>query len=112
MNSDIDLYSWSFVQRTEFKQLKCPKRFHQHPRRSLKKFELSFQDEPPLEAITVVSMMSLYDICKFCHSNGEAEAQYRSHQLKNMSGLVICPVLRSFTCPICKATGSLLTPRG
>jgi len=49
--------------------------------------------------------MGLYDSCKFCHSNGEAEAQYRSHQLKNSSGLVTCPVLRSFTCNICKATG-------
>jgi len=45
------------------------------------------------------------DLCKFCYSNGEAESQYRSHQLKNSSGLVTCPVLRSFTCPICKATG-------
>ena len=42
---------------------------------------------------------------KFCYSNGEAESQYRSHQLKNSSGLVTCPVLRSFVCPICKATG-------
>jgi len=45
------------------------------------------------------------DICKFCYSNGEAESQYRSHLLKNSSGLVTCPVLRSFICPICKATG-------
>jgi len=45
------------------------------------------------------------DICKFCYSNGEAESQYRSHQVKNSSGLVTCPVLRSFICPICKATG-------
>merc|ERR1712142_1434152 len=45
------------------------------------------------------------DVCKFCYSNGEAESQYRTHQLKNSSGLVTCPVLRSFTCPICKATG-------
>jgi len=44
-------------------------------------------------------------LCKFCYSNGEAESQYRSHELKNSSGLVTCPVLRSFTCPICKATG-------
>jgi len=48
---------------------------------------------------------SSFDACKFCHSNGEAEAQYRSHLVKNSSGLVTCPVLRSFTCPICKATG-------
>jgi len=50
-------------------------------------------------------MMNQMDVCKFCHSNGEAEAQYKSHQLKNFSGLVTCPVLRSFVCPICKATG-------
>eukprot|EP00092_Neocalanus_flemingeri_P057717 GFUD01068673.1.p1 GENE.GFUD01068673.1~~GFUD01068673.1.p1 ORF type:complete len:273 (+),score=61.92 GFUD01068673.1:121-939(+) len=49
--------------------------------------------------------MSYYDDCKFCHSNGESVAQYRSHQLKSASGLVTCPVLRSFICPICKATG-------
>jgi len=46
-----------------------------------------------------------FDICKFCYSNGEAETQYRSHRLKNSSGLVTCPVLGSFICPICKATG-------
>jgi len=50
-------------------------------------------------------MMKEMDVCKFCYSNGEAESQYRSHQLKNSSGLVTCPVLRSFICPICKATG-------
>eukprot|EP00092_Neocalanus_flemingeri_P057716 GFUD01068672.1.p1 GENE.GFUD01068672.1~~GFUD01068672.1.p1 ORF type:complete len:264 (+),score=68.54 GFUD01068672.1:71-862(+) len=38
---------------------------------------------------------------------GSLEAQYRSHHLKNSSGLVTCPVLRSFSCPICKATGDL-----
>jgi len=51
-----------------------------------------------------MKMMEL-EICKLCFSNGEAESQYRSHQLKNSSGLVTCPVLRSFVCPICKATG-------
>jgi len=50
-------------------------------------------------------MNPVYDICKFCYSNGEAEAQYRSHALKNSSGLVTCPVLGSFVCPICQATG-------
>jgi len=50
-------------------------------------------------------MNPVFDTCKFCYSNGEAEAQYRSHALKNSSGLVTCPVLRSFVCPICQATG-------
>jgi len=50
-------------------------------------------------------MMYEMEVCKFCYSNGEAESQYRSHQLKSSSGLVTCPVLRSFVCPICKATG-------
>merc|ERR1711942_432536 len=48
------------------------------------------------------------DICKFCYSNGEAESQYRNHQLKNSSGLVTCPVLRSFICPHYN-TGASLT---
>jgi len=52
-----------------------------------------------------MSTMNQFDMCKFCQSNGEAEAQYRSHRLKNSCGLVTCPVLRSFVCPICKATG-------
>jgi len=49
--------------------------------------------------------MNCCRVCNFCLSNGESEAQYRSHKLKNKSGLVTCPVLRSFTCYICKATG-------
>ena len=44
-------------------------------------------------------------ICQFCHSNGETKAQYQSHMLRNFNGLVTCPVLRAFTCPICKVTG-------
>ena len=44
-------------------------------------------------------------ICKFCQSNGESEAQYGSHALKNGSGLVTCPVLRNLVCTICRATG-------
>ena len=38
-------------------------------------------------------------------SNGEPEKQYRSHKLRTANGLVSCPVLRTFVCPYCKATG-------
>lgn len=44
-------------------------------------------------------------VCKFCQSNGESEAQYGSHVLKNSSGLVTCPVLRNLVCTICRASG-------
>jgi len=43
--------------------------------------------------------------CKFCLSNGEAEALFRSHVLKDERGLVVCPILSSHVCGICGATG-------
>jgi len=51
------------------------------------------------------SFAVIHDVCKFCLSNGESEAQYRSHLLKNKSGLITCPVLRVHVCPICGAMG-------
>ena len=45
------------------------------------------------------------EYCQFCMANGESELQYRTHQVKNSSGLVSCPVLRKYVCPYCKATG-------
>jgi len=51
------------------------------------------------------SFAVIHEVCKFCLSNGESEAQYRSHLLKNRSGLVTCPVLRVHVCPFCGATG-------
>lgn len=32
--------------------------------------------------------------CVFCRNNGEEEAYYRKHLLKDIDGRVICPVLR------------------
>ncbi|KRT83526.1 hypothetical protein AMK59_3551 [Oryctes borbonicus] len=43
--------------------------------------------------------------CKFCKKNGEIPIVYQGHELKNAEGKVVCPVLRSYTCGICNATG-------
>ncbi|XP_013143924.1 PREDICTED: nanos homolog 3-like [Papilio polytes] len=44
--------------------------------------------------------------CVFCKNNGESIAWYRSHTIKDRRGRVVCPILRSFCCPICGASGS------
>ncbi|XP_072306528.1 nanos homolog 2 [Eucyclogobius newberryi] len=45
------------------------------------------------------------DFCHFCKQNGETARVYRSHKLKAGDGRVVCPILWSYTCPICEATG-------
>lgn len=44
-------------------------------------------------------------VCVFCRNNGESEAVYSSHILKDAEGRTTCPILRAYTCPICKANG-------
>ncbi|KAM4605924.1 nanos homolog 2 [Polymixia lowei] len=49
--------------------------------------------------------MTYLDFCRFCKQNGESAEIYRSHRLKSNDGKVICPILWSYTCPICYSTG-------
>ncbi|XP_049847751.1 protein nanos isoform X2 [Schistocerca gregaria] len=41
--------------------------------------------------------------CRLCKNNGSLN--YRSHQLKDNEGKIVCPVLQMYVCPICGATG-------
>ncbi|MES1905004.1 MAG: cerebellar neuron development [Paramarteilia canceri] len=47
----------------------------------------------------------MYSYCTFCKNNGESEAIYSTHFLKNSQGIVTCPILRAYTCPICGQNG-------
>lgn len=44
--------------------------------------------------------------CQFCKNNGKSPTEYKSHELKDENGRVVCPVLKIYTCPICGETGS------
>jgi len=48
-----------------------------------------------------------YNFCVFCKNNGEDEKYYMSHTLKDDHGMVRCPVLEAYVCPICGATGKV-----
>lgn len=45
------------------------------------------------------------NFCGFCKNNGESDKVYKGHRLKDFYGRVVCPVLRSYVCPICNASG-------
>lgn len=43
--------------------------------------------------------------CVFCRNNGEPLSIYGSHVVKDTFGRVTCPILRRYTCPICRSSG-------
>ncbi|XP_071769880.1 nanos homolog 1 [Centroberyx gerrardi] len=74
-------------------------------RKNFKGSNLSSTSSLSDTACSVTSSDYFLDYCRFCKQNGESAGVYRSHKLKSEDGKVICPVLWSYTCPICKATG-------
>lgn len=46
------------------------------------------------------------NVCVFCRNNGETKKVYSSHVLKDADGNTTCPILRAYTCPLCKASGN------
>ncbi|OQR67105.1 nanos1-like [Tropilaelaps mercedesae] len=43
--------------------------------------------------------------CVVCKENGDEPEKYRSHNVKNSEGVVVCPAMRSYNCPECQNGG-------
>ena len=50
--------------------------------------------------------LSKTSVCVFCRNNGESREFYSSHTLKDNEGNTTCPILRAYTCPLCKSHGN------
>ena len=90
------------------------------PSRSTEKFSPCPESLPPRNSITHISTSNInmshslgspsrsqsgIQVCVFCRNNKESESVYTSHILKDADGRTLCPILRAYTCPICKAHG-------
>lgn len=67
--------------------------------------QLHSSSESSVCSITSITSRSSRDGCGFCRQNGETADIYLSHKLKARDGKVLCPILRSYVCPTCDATG-------
>ncbi|XP_044010371.1 nanos homolog 3-like [Aphidius gifuensis] len=43
--------------------------------------------------------------CVFCRNNGKSPIEYKCHILKDTDGIIRCPILRAYKCPICGVSG-------
>jgi hypothetical protein len=58
-----------------------------------------------LSFLTKSNTTKLSVCCSFCKNNGEKEAIYTSHAMKNSKGKVTCPLLKIYKCPVCGMSG-------
>jgi len=65
-------------------------------------FQTLLQQTPSSNSRHVRQTNDMY--CVLCKRNGETREYYTTHVLKDNRGKVICPVLRKYVCPRCRAT--------
>lgn len=70
--------------------------------------EISQQHQIPTGRISKGRRRALTSMeCVFCKNNGAKKEDYQNHILKDPEGLILCPVLFKYNCPICNNGGGL-----